>query len=109
MCLWFKPLRLFRPIGQNAFAFVAERKIHRSGDLLADGGMSFNLLADRLYSSVGPEESVGQCLVFAQEAQEQVFGFDIGTTELASLVSREEDHPARFLRVSLKHRICDAP
>ena len=100
-----QPLGFFGAIGQHALALVAERQIHGSGNLLADGGVSFDLLADGFHRGVRAQEPVRERLVFAQQAEEQVFGFDIGTAELAGLVPREEDHPSRLLRVSLKHRM----
>jgi len=36
-------LRLFRGIGQHAFALIAEREIHGSRDLFPDRGVTLNL------------------------------------------------------------------
>ena len=99
-----QPLGFFRAIGQHALAFVAQRQIHGGGNLLADGGVAFDLLADRLHGGMRTQEPVRQRLVFAQQAEEQVFGLDVRTAELAGLVPREEDHPPRLLRVTLKHK-----
>jgi len=41
-------LSLLGSIGEDALAFVAERKIDRSRDFFADGGVSLDLLADGL-------------------------------------------------------------
>ena len=98
-----QPLGFFGAIGQHALAFVAERQIDGSGNLFANGGVPFDLLADGFDGGVRPQEPVGQCFVFAQQAQEQMLGFDVRTAELAGLVPREEDHPPRFFRVTLKH------
>src|SRR5579883_2741202 len=98
-----QPLGLFRAIGQHALALVAEGQVHGSGNFLADGGVAFNLLPDRFDSGVRAQKTVGQCLVLAQQAQQQVLRFDERTSELAGLVAREKDHPSRLLRVSLKH------
>ena len=100
-----QPLGLFGAVGQNALAFVAQRKIHGGGNLFPDGGVPFDLLADRLHRGVRAQEPVRQRLVFAQQAQEQVFGLNVGTAELAGLVPREEDYPPRLLRVTLKHKM----
>ena len=97
-------LGFFRAIGQHALAFVAERQIDRGGNLLANGGVSFDLLADGFHRGVRTQETVRQRLVFAQQAEQQVFGFDVGTAELAGFIPREEDHPPRFLRITLKHK-----
>ena len=103
--LVIQPLGFFRAIGQHAFALVAQRQVHGGRNLLADRGVSFDLLADGLHRGVGAQEPVRQRLVFAQQSEEQVFGFDVGTAELAGLVPREEDDSSRLLRVSLKHRM----
>ena len=104
-----QPLGFFGAVGQHALAFVAEGQVHRSGDLLADGGVSFDLLADGFHRRVGTQEPVGQRLVFPQQAQQQVFRLDVRAAELAGLVAREKDHPPRLLRVSLEHRTARPP
>jgi len=73
-----QPLSLFRRIRQNPLALVRERQVHRGGDLFANGGVRFNLLADRLHRGVRAQEAVGQRLVLAQQTQQQVLGLDIG-------------------------------
>ena len=100
-----EPLGLFGAIRQHALALVAQRQIHRSGNLLANGGVPFDLLADGFHRRVRTQEAVGQRLVFPQQAQQQVFGLDVRAAELAGLVAREEDHPPRLFRVTLKHRM----
>ncbi len=107
--LVIQPFGLFRAISQNALAFVAEGQIHGSGNLLADGGVPFDLLADRFHRGVRTQETVRQRLVFAQQAEQQVFGFDVGAAELAGLVAREKDHSSRLLRVSLEHKDVTPP
>ncbi len=98
-----EPLGLLGAVGQNALALVAERQIHRGGNLLANRGVRFNLLANRFDGGVRPQEPVRQRLVFAQQPEQQVLGLDVGAAELAGLVPREEDHPSRLFRVSFKH------
>ena len=44
--LVIQALGFFGAIGQHALAFVAQRQIHRSGHLLANGGVRLDLLAD---------------------------------------------------------------
>src|SRR5215469_15082937 len=94
-----KPLRLLRRIRKNPFAFIAERQVDRSRNLLPNGGVSLDLLADRFDRSVGTEEAVGQGLVFTQESQQEMLGFDIGRPELAGLVACEKDDAPGFLRI----------
>ena len=99
-----QPLGFLGAISQHAFALVAEGQIHAGGNLLADGGVPFDLLSDGLYGSVGAQEPVRQCFVLAQQAEEQMFGFDVGTAELAGFIAREKDYSARLLRITLKHK-----
>ena len=99
-----QPLGLFRRIGQHPLALVGERQVHAGRDLFADGGVRLNLLANRLHRGVRAQEAVGQRLVLAQQAQQQVLGLDIGRAELAGLIPREEDHAPRLLRIAFKHR-----
>jgi hypothetical protein len=54
-----QPLGFFRRIGQHPLALVRERQVHGGRDLLADGGVRLNLLADRLHRGVRAQEAVG--------------------------------------------------
>ena len=40
------------------------------------------------------QETIGQILVFADQSEEQMLGFDGRATELAGFVASEEDDPA---------------
>jgi hypothetical protein len=44
----------------------------------------------------GPQEPVRQRLVFAQQPEQQMLGFDVRAAELAGLIPREEDDPRAF-------------
>ncbi len=61
-----KPFGLFGSVGQHTLTLVAQRQIHGGRDLLADGSVALDLLADRFHGGVRTQETVGQCLVFAQ-------------------------------------------
>ena len=104
-----EPFGLFRAISENALAFVAQGKIDRGGNLLPNGGVTFDLLANGFDGGVRPQEAVGQSLILAQQAEQKMLGFDVRAAELARLVSRKEDHSSRFLRITLKHIRSDAP
>jgi len=65
-------LRLFRPICQHPFRFIAERKIERGGSLLSHYGMPLDLLWDRLQGAVRPQKPGTQRLLFSQKTQKQV-------------------------------------
>src|ERR1035438_6255123 len=94
---------LFRRIGQHPLALVGEWQVHACRNLFADGGVRFNLLADRLHRGVRAQEAVGQRLVLAQQAQQQVLGLDVRRAELAGLVPRKEDHAPRLFRIAFEH------
>ena len=71
--------------------------------------MRLDLLADRLHGGVRAQEAIGQCLVFAQQAQQQVLGLDIGRAELAGLIPRKEDHAPCLLRIAFEHFVLPDP
>ena len=62
-----QPFRFFRGIRQHAFALIAEGEIDRGRDFFPDGGVTFDLLADRFHRGMRAQKSVGQGLIFAQE------------------------------------------
>ena len=99
-----KTLGFFGGIRQHALAFVAQRKIDGSRDLLADRGVTFDLLPDRFDRGVGAQKAVGQGLIFAQQPEQQMFGLNIRRAKLAGLVPRKEDDAPGFLRVAFKHK-----
>ena len=96
-------LGLFGGIGKHALALVRKRQVNGGGDFFADGSVRFNLLADRVHRGVRAQEAVGQRLIFAQEAKQQVLGLDIRRAELAGLIPREEDHAPCLLRIAFEH------
>ncbi len=48
-------------------------------------------------------QSIAVRLVIAQQAQQQMLGFDIGGTKHAGLVAGEEDGAARLFGIAFKH------
>jgi hypothetical protein len=94
---------LFSGIGQYPLAFLAERQLDGSRHLFPDGNVAFHLLSNGFNGSVGTQEPVGQGLIFAQQTEQQVFGFDIRAPELAGLISGEENDTPGFFCVSLEH------
>src|SRR5579859_893250 len=94
---------LFGGIGQYPLAFLAEREFDGSRHLFPNGDVAFHLLSNRFNGSVRTQETVGQGLIFAQQAEQQVLGFDIRASELAGLISGEEDDTPGFFSVSLEH------
>src|SRR5476651_618318 len=49
------------------------------------------------------QKAVRQCLVFAQQAQQQVLRFYVRRAKLAGLVSCKKDYAPGFLGIPLKH------
>src|SRR5579862_5035827 len=90
--LMIQALSFFGPICQDALALVTQGQIHRRGNLFPDGSMSLDLLPDGLHSRMRPQKPVRQRLVFPQETQQQMLGFDVRAAELASFVPRKENH-----------------
>ena len=103
MCLWREALGFFRGVGEHALALVGEREVDGGRDLLADGGVLLDLLADGFDGGVRAEKAVGERLVFAKKAQQEMFGFDVRRAKLAGLVAREEDHAPRLFCVAFEH------
>src|SRR5579872_792298 len=101
--LVIQPFGFFGAISQDALALVAERKIDGGGDFLSNGSMRFNLLTNRFDGGVGAQKTIGQRLVFPQQAQQQVLGLDVGASKLAGFVARKENHAARLLGITFKH------
>src|ERR1700728_321887 len=96
-------LGLLRGIGKHPLALVAQRKIDGGGNFLADGGVSFDLLADGFDRGMGTQKAVGQCLIFTQQPQEQVLGLDVRRAELAGLISCKVYDAPFCVCVSLEH------
>src|SRR5271165_2539155 len=90
-------------ISEDALALVAERKIDRGRDFFADGGVSLDLLADGLDRGVGPQETIRQGFVFAQESEKQMLSLDVRRPELAGFIACEKDYAPGFLRIAFEH------
>src|SRR6516225_7259810 len=101
-----KLVRLLGGQCQNSFAFVAERQIDGSRDLLLLLGGLYPL-ANRFEGKLRAEFS--KAMIFAEQTQHQVLGVDDGASELAGLVAREKDGTSRFFGVSLKHAATPRP
>jgi hypothetical protein len=72
-----EPLGFLRRVGKHALALVAERQVYRGRYLFPDGGVAFDLLADRFDRGMRTQEAIGQGLVFAQQAEQQVLSLDV--------------------------------
>ena len=96
-------LRLFRGEIQDALGFLAERHFHGRGDALANGDALLDLLADGLDRAVRTQETIGQRLVLAHQAEQQVLSLDVRGTVLAGFVARKEYDASGLLCVTFKH------
>src|SRR5579872_6758901 len=96
-------LGLLRRISEHALALVRERQIDRRRDLLANGGVTLDLLADRFDRGVRAQKTIGQGFVFAQEPEQEVLGLDIRRPELTGFIARKKDDAPGFLCITFKH------
>ena len=96
-------LRLFGGEIQDALGFLAERHFHGRGDALANRDALFDLFADGLDRAVGTQKAIGQSLILAHQAKQQMFRFDVRGSVLAGLVPRKKYDAACLLCVAFKH------
>src|ERR1700679_1441260 len=101
--LMCQPLRFFRGIGEHALALVRQGKVDRRGNFLADGGVALNLFADRFDRRMGAEKLVGECLILAEKAKQQVLSLDVRRTKLAGLISGKENNAPRLFCIAFEH------
>src|SRR5271169_1715887 len=92
-------LRLFCRISEHPLAFVAQRQVHGSGYLLANRGVSLDLLANGFDRGMGTQKAIGQGFI----SQQKMFRLNIRRPELAGFVAREKDDAPRLLRIAFKH------
>src|SRR5437879_7990304 len=78
-------LRFFRRHIQNALALRAERHFDGSRYALADSDAGFDLLAYRFDRALLAQETVGQGLVLAHQAEQQMLGLDVRAAILTGL------------------------
>src|SRR5712691_4598900 len=101
-----EPLGLLGAIGEHPLALMAQREVDGSRHLFPQGGVGFDLVSERFHRRAGAEKAVGQRFILPQQPQQQMFGFNAWTAELAGLVTGEEDHPPRFFGITFKHDSC---
>jgi len=92
---------LVKGIGQGSLAILAQRQIHGRGSGRRFLHRLFNSFAN-LFSGAG-WQPVAERAILAQQAQQQVFGFDVGSAEPAGFKASEEHHAARLFTVAFKH------
>src|SRR5712692_2254315 len=101
-----EPLGLLGAMRKHALALMAQRQLDRGRHFFAQGGMRFDLLADRFHGRAGVEETVGQRLILPQQPQQQMFGLDARAAGLTRLKTGEKDPPAGLFGITFKHDSC---
>ena len=100
-----QPVRFFGGELQDPFGLGAERNLHRGRDFLAENRSAFDVLADVLEGEVrAREDPAGQALTLADEAQQEVLGFNRDAAELTRLVASEEEDASGPFGVPFEHR-----
>src|SRR4029077_15063266 len=88
---------------QDALAFRAQRHFNGCGNTLADGNARFDFLTNGFNGALLTQEAIGQGLVLAHQAEQQVLRLDIRAAVLAGFIPGEENYASRFLCVPFKH------
>lgn len=90
--------------GENAFARLAQREIDGSGHPFDGRVVPFDFTADPFGECRrGPQQSIGRPLSFALEGEQQMFGFNLATAQLAGFKAGEEDGSPGTLGIALEH------
>src|SRR5260370_34083874 len=96
-------LRFFRRHVKYALALRAERHFDGCGDALANGDAGFDLFAYRFDRALLAQETVGQCLVLAHQAEQQMLRLDVRAAILAGFVPGKKYDASRFLCITFEH------
>jgi hypothetical protein len=78
-------------------------QVNGSRYLFTNGRAYFDFLAKAFNGRDTAKKAIGEILVFADETQQEVFGFNRRTAELGGFVAGKEYDAPRSLGVSLKH------
>src|SRR3954471_18960439 len=99
-----QPIGLFGRELQDALGFRAERNLDRGRDFLAKHGPSLDFLPDILERQVRARENAArEALSFANQAKEEVLGFDRNATQLAGFVAGKEEDSSGPLGIPFEH------
>src|SRR6266851_4921776 len=96
-------LRFFRRHIKDALALRAERHFDGGRDALANSDAAFDLFAYRFDRALLAQETVGQRLVLAHQAEQQMLGLDVRAAILAGFVPRKKYDASRFLCITFEH------
>ena len=101
-----EPVGLFGGVLKDALGFRAEGDLDRGRNLLPEHGAPLDFLANALEREVrAGKDAARQALAFPYEPEQQVLGLNRDAAELAGLVAREEENPARAFRVAFEHPV----
>src|SRR5215510_5610725 len=100
-----QPLRLFGSVGKDAFTFVRKRKIDRRRDFLPNRGSTLDLLPNAFDRGMISKETISQILIFADQSEKHMLGFDRRAPELAGFIAGEEYDPSCSLGISFEHSL----
>ncbi len=104
-----KPFGFLGGVGQHSLALIGQWQVDGSGYLLPDGAVVLDLLADSFSGTIGLKVPMGERPVFAEKAEQHVFGLDVGSSELTGFVACKEDYTAGLFCVSFEHSIRCSP
>jgi hypothetical protein len=93
----------FSTVSQNALALMAQGEVDRSGNLLPNRRVAFNLFSDGINRGMRPEKPVSKLLIFPEQTEKKVLCLDVRAAKLAGFVPGEEYYTPRLFRISLKH------
>src|SRR5438552_13094182 len=98
-------LRLFGSVGKDTFTFVRKRKIDRRRDFLANRGSTFDLLPNTFDRRMISKETIRQILIFADQSEKQMIGFDRRAPEMASFIAGEAYDRSCSVSIAFKHNM----
>src|SRR5205814_4100652 len=90
-------------ISENAFALIVKRQIDRRRNLIANCRTPFDLLANAFDGGEITKKTARQILVFANQAEQHVFGFYGPASKLTGFIASEEYDAAGSFRIPFKH------
>jgi hypothetical protein len=97
-------LGLMRRVREDLLGLLGKRQLGRRRDAVDEQAVAFDFPADLLGLDVEPRENFFDDLFpLAQDAEEDVLGFDDAGAELGRFVAGEEECAAGFLVVFLEH------
>src|SRR5450755_670798 len=98
-----RAVRLLGRIRQYPLEFVAQGQVDGSRYLFPDGGVRVNLSTNHLARAQRPKKAMGERLVLAQDAEEQVLRLHVRRAVLAGFIARKEDRAAGLFCITFEH------